>query len=585
MTKIIALMLILCLCLFKTTLSRNPSSASEECPLWNSREDNGNCSCSNSLHYTVICKSVNKVNTVHLKDCYCMTLDPSERQPVVGSCIYTCYRQFIVRHGEFLMTKLKSKYPSELNNETCGPFNRRGVLCSRCIEGYGLPVYSYNVSCVPCKDYRYNWLKYLAAVFFPLTVFVLVVIVLKVNVNSGSMIAYVTLTQILLSKNMKIYYLQVRHSINIILLKVLSFFSIWSLEFSRPFTSDLCLHPSLSPLQILALDYAVAFYPMVLVLLTAFVVYWHGKNQIVVFLCRPLYAFLHRFRRMWNVRTSLIEAFATLILLSYVEIMSISLDIITYSHYFYMNESSTVTVSADPSVEYMSKEHLPYFILACTSITLFNVMPLLLLCFYPCQCFHKLIGYCGINGRILNSFVDAFRGSYKLKPKYLQSFSAVYMLSNCCSIFLYYAISYLLYRSALTFILITLLAIVTLFWPHKNKWHNRLNTLLIYAAFLITTTEDNKLSRKFLHGHNIKKNWDLFNRAAECIGLVAFPLYLVCLICKYLFQNKLSSYVKRYCKLELFRQDKSERTSLLDSSFPYRLHEYDTNQDATKENI
>jgi len=540
----------------QTTFARNLSSYHEECPLWNSQDKNGNCSCSKSMMHTVICESLNGVNTVYLRDCYCMTLGPLGQQPVVGSCIYTCFRQFIENNGENLEVNLKSKYSSEVTNETCGSFNRQGVLCSRCSEGYGLPIYSYNVSCVPCRKYKYNWLKYLAAVYPPLTVFVFIVIVLKISVNSGSLIAYVTLIQMLYSR-----------------------YVMWNLEFSRPFTSDLCLHPNLSPLQILVLEYAVALYPMILVLLTSFIVYWHGKSHIVVLFCRPLYTLLHRFRKMWNVKTSLIEAFATLILLSYVDIISISLDIICYNKYSFMNESNTKFVFADPSVEHMSKEHLPYFILAITSIILFNIVPLLLLCFYPCRCFHKVVDYCGLNGRILNSFVDAFRGSYKLKPDFLQSFTAVYLMSNFCSNILCHVISNLLYHSALTYVLITLLVIVALLRPHKNKWHNRINALLIFAAFLINSTENNKLVRKFLFRNDIQ-NWDFFNRSAESMGLVFFLLYFICLVFKSLLQDKITSCIKRYRLLKMFWKKTSESTPM-DSSYPYRFQESDTNQRQT----
>ncbi len=33
-------------------------------------------------------------------------------------------------------------------------------MCGECVEGYGVPVYSYTLSCVECSEYRYNWMQW-----------------------------------------------------------------------------------------------------------------------------------------------------------------------------------------------------------------------------------------------------------------------------------------------------------------------------------------------------------------------------------------------------------------------------------------
>ncbi len=40
----------------------------------------------------------------------------------------------------------------ELNDAVCGPFNREGLLCTKCKPGYGPPMHSTNLKCEKCHD-------------------------------------------------------------------------------------------------------------------------------------------------------------------------------------------------------------------------------------------------------------------------------------------------------------------------------------------------------------------------------------------------------------------------------------------------
>ena len=48
-----------------------------------------------------------------------------------------------------------------------------------------------------CKDYKYNWLKYIAVAYVPLTVFYILIVALRLSVSSASMVVYVTVSQII----------------------------------------------------------------------------------------------------------------------------------------------------------------------------------------------------------------------------------------------------------------------------------------------------------------------------------------------------------------------------------------------------
>ena len=161
-----------------------------QCPPWTSPQ-NGSCKCGNDLEGIVKCED--KRGAFALKNCFCMTTQEirNSNSVLVGICPYTCYITIKMTHP------INTNATEDLNNETCGPHKRRGKMCGKCIKGYGLPAYSYNLSCVECTNYKYNWLKYIAVAYGPLTVFYFTIIIFRVSVTKGYMVAYVTVSQML----------------------------------------------------------------------------------------------------------------------------------------------------------------------------------------------------------------------------------------------------------------------------------------------------------------------------------------------------------------------------------------------------
>ena len=90
-------------------------------------------------------------------------------------------------------------------------------------------------------------------------------------------------------------------------------YSIWNLDLFRSIHPPFCIHPHMSALQIVSLDYIIAVYPMIMVLLTYTMVYLHDRFFVAIWLSRPVYACLRHLRKEWNIS---IGAFATMLLLS-----------------------------------------------------------------------------------------------------------------------------------------------------------------------------------------------------------------------------------------------------------------------------
>ena len=125
---------------------------------------------------------------------------------------------------------------------------------------------------------------------------------------------------------------------------------------------------------------------------------------------------------------SLIQAFGTFFLLSYVKTINTSFDILMPVRLY--------NVSGKPvgwylyyngSMEYFGSDHLPYAVLAIFMFVTFNLLPLLLLCLYPCWCFQSCLNCCHLNSQVLRTFIDAFQGCYKFEPYDCRYWAAFYL--------------------------------------------------------------------------------------------------------------------------------------------------------------
>ena len=196
-----------------------------------------------------------------------------------------------------------------------------------------------------------------------------------------------------------------------------------------------CLHPYTSMLQVLSLDYLIAMYPLALVIITYAVVTLHYNNcKLVVFLWRPFLRCCIRFRRQWDIQNSLVDAFATFLLLSYVKFLNVSSDILTRTILWDDKVIMQRTVLYyDGTVRYFGEKHLPYAVLAITILIIFTLLPILILCFYPCHWFQQLLNRCHLRCLALHTFMDAFQGCYKNGTDGTRDchfFSALYLITR-----------------------------------------------------------------------------------------------------------------------------------------------------------
>ena len=260
-------------------------------------------------------------------------------------------------------------------------------------------------------------IRYIAAAYLPLTVFCILILFFKLKIASSHFYPVVFFFEVVSLPAVARQLVMVNRShLTMIAVKVLlSIYGIWNLDFFRLFYSDLCLGIDILPT--LALDYAIAAYPLLLMAVTYLLIVLYDNNfKVVTILWRPFRRVSSLFGRNWNIRTSIIDAFGTFLLLSNVKVLSVSFDLLVFTKVYQIHptyHNVTTKLYYAPDVDYFGKEHLPYAILAIICLSIFSIFPVLLLILYPCSCFQKLLNRLPVRWFILHTIMDSFQGCYK----------------------------------------------------------------------------------------------------------------------------------------------------------------------------
>ena len=467
------------------------ASPQTNCPTWFLPAPNGTCKCGDNVHDTVRCNDSTK--EVRILDCYCMTYN-NLTGPVVGPCIYNC----IHHHSKKSMKLYFPVTPilEQLTNKMCGHLNRQGQLCGKCAETFWPLVYSYHLKCKQCSSSLLNWLEYILLAFLPLTVFFIIVLSCGLSATSPQLSAFVFFSQtVAAGANVRIVLAEIDSYplVSNIAKIMFSFYGIWNLDFFRPFISHVCIR--ISTLQALALDYAVAFYPLLMLLITYMLLQLHPCNiRIFALLCRPFCRYADHLRSQCDIKSSIVGAFATFFLLSYLKLLSVSFDLLVPMN-VHSNNGSTVGsyLYYDATIEYFGHEHLPYAVLALFIVFVFLLFPLLLLLLYPMRCFQQCLGCCGVRWHALPIFIDAFQGCYKDGTdgtRDCRYFAAVYLIVRFV-LFIFYGFTLnSVFYAAATVLLIVLAVSIAIIQPYKHHLasYNTISSVLVLNMALWCAT-------------------------------------------------------------------------------------------------
>ena len=493
------------------------------------------CECGSAIHNIVLCQKINGSLTVSVLHGYCMTLNNKTKQAVVGACPYN-YRRSVHPPWDYVPVS------RDQNNNFCSEFNRRGRLCGKCIPGNSPPVYSYYTRCVRCTTGTNNWPKYLAVSLLPTTVFYMAVIAFKFRATSPQMNGYILTVQLCMSLNKLRGVLRGDDELfsDKVINAYFSCLSIWNLDFFRGLYSPFCLHQNTSTLYVLSLDYIKAIYPLILIIITYTLVRLHYNNwRLVVWLWKPFISCFARCRRQWDIQNSLVDAFATFLLLSYVKFLSVSFDLLTPTIVWDSKaKAQDIALYYDGAVDYI--EHLPYMLLALAILLVFTFLPILLLCLYPCRCFQRLLNRLHWHSQTLHYFMDTFQGCFKDGTdgsKDCRYFAAFYLIVRIV-VYLGFMVTNIVFSTIIqTATLLLLIVLLSCFQPYKKNICNKVDILFL-AILCLAINADWDVHDISVHTLSVP-----INRSLICLVAPVALIYPVLLILYSIMRKCRAAYV------------------------------------------
>ena len=446
------------------------------CPVWT--ECIGNkCVCTKEFQkYNKMVRCDKETLQLSVSMCNCVTYESSSEEVVTGMCLETCYEP---QYLDLVYLPLPLN-DSEMNQFICGEkWNRTGRLCGKCLPGHSPLAYSYDMRCVKCPEGNRNVWKYILVAFGPLTIFYIVALFLKINVTSSYLHGYLLFAQIISSpvytRNIAVF-LNNNTEINQIVLQVVgTLYGIWNLDFFRGLYPGLCL--DLSTLTILALDYAVATYPLLLTVVSYFLIELHAKNfRVMIVLWKPFGYLCKFFHKNWDGRTTIIDAFTTFFVLSFSKIAWTSLDLLTpVAVHSLTSDTTKKGFFYNGTVEYFGSNHLPYAILALVFSLVFVITPTMLLLCYQVKWVQRRLSCLNAQSQLLQAVMDSVQGHYKdgteEGTKDRRWFAAVPLIGRF-SVFFTYVLTLDISTSAAPAITIVVFMIVlmALLQPYKNRF-------------------------------------------------------------------------------------------------------------------
>ena len=529
--------------------------------------------------------------------------DPQRRKVVVAPLVCLTYNKeismFLAGSCPFLPNtkEIKSVYlPENINNLTsfneevmCQDLNRKGVSCGKCNDHSAVAINSYSLECMNIeKCHNYNWIYLLLADLVPVTLLFLIVILFDINITSGYANIYILFSQI---ASLQINVLSIlKLTQNNFLAKhytftMVSFYSMWNLDLGRSLTPNLCVGHSIETIDSLVLQYMSAFYGLGLVFITYCIVELHGYNfRLIVWLWKPFSKCFTRIRRRVNPSASLINAFATFLLLSYSKLAFTSIILLTPLYLY--NETghhvSTVLMYDGTLGFFKSKKQIWLAILAILIFITFVVLPPLLLLLYPCRCFQRLLSYFRLHRPGLIIFMDTFQGCYKDGSNGTRDhrwFSAFYFILRIvgCVVFVLLGHSVFSYFSIqLTMQAVYTISILILLYlkPYKKPLHNNIDITLLLDCTLIASLSTNSYIITNSSSTTVVKVCLFIAVALPLLGAVIFVTYhLIKRLRFYIMKTKIRISAGLNSRLSLVIDEKfeSQERDDLTPSLPDRL--------------
>ena len=463
---------------------------------------------------------------------FCVWHDNSTEQLLVGLCPFG--RQPIT------VTFNMSITIEEAGNMTCGS-GHTGSMCGRCEASHSLLFNSYTFDCIDNRDCSSTyWLLFFFQQLLPTLVFFIIFTFFNIKSVQGYLNAFVLVAQVL-SIQMNLITLYVGWSLalkfnNYLARKltdiIATMYSIWNLDIFFGLVPTYCIKNNMSTLSAIALQYISGVFPILIVFLTYLAIELHKQNfKLAVLLWRPFHKCCIRFRRRMSPKTSVIDALAMFIVLSYTKFVVTSSMLLAPNWLITQSGSTGKAVFLyDGNIDYLNSEHIPYAALAI-AVYIFFAIPLpMLLLLYPMTCFQKCLNRFKLRWHFITAFTDALQGCYKDGSdgtRDCRYFAALYFLLRIIINGVYvllYTYTIVLFFFMNTFLLL-ILAIIILQQPYKKHIYNKLDAItFIYCIFVVSLVSFNRIFQDF-NGGSLPTEIVMY--VTLCLPALVMSIYII----------------------------------------------------------
>ena len=379
-----------CYCLLIVNLSLCSVLATDtSCPTWHYYNNaTGQCKCG----FWLLCSSDG--NQVEIEIDLCVTSSGQQNDYNIRFCPFT--------HTVNSINRVYLEMPSnasQLDEVMCGPYNRRGVLCGECKDGYGPAVYSFDMTCANCSSLwsRYAITLYLFLQFAPTTLIFICFVVFRFNITSGPLLGYVLFCQTTIAAiNCQAFFiydyikLHVSSSPRVLLDLLLTVSQVWSLQFLKAIISPFCISEKLTGIHVHMLSFIAAIYPLVLVIISCILMELYARNyRIVGILWKPFNIILSKANITAVTSDAVFRAFASFIFLSNNSVLLTAYEVVKFvTVWNSTGHFQKQVLYTDPTVEWNTI--IPYVFVAAVFLIFISLIPSLLLCIYPTKLYQYL---------------------------------------------------------------------------------------------------------------------------------------------------------------------------------------------------
>ena len=403
-----------CYCLLTVKLSLCSVLATDtSCTTWHYYNNaTGQCECGFSL----LCSSDG--NQVDIGIDRCATFSGQEDDYYVSHCPFT--------HTVNSTNRLYSEMPSnasQLDEVMCGPYNRRGLLCGECKDGYGPAVYSFDMTCANCSSLwsRYAISLFLFLQFVPTSLIFLSFVVFHFDITSGPLLGYVLFCQTTITATTYHYsfiYDYIQHHVSsfqkVLFDLSLTLSQFWSLQFLKAIIPPFCISEKLNSIHVNMLNLVPAIYPLVLVVISCILMELHARNyRIVGILWKPFKIILSKANITEVTGGAVFHAFASFMFLSNISVMFTAYQVVNFVTVFNsIGHFQKQVLYTDPTVEWNTS--IPYVLIAAVIFIFISLIPSLLLCIYPTRLYRYLSRFLSARKRLaITAFAEALHSCFK----------------------------------------------------------------------------------------------------------------------------------------------------------------------------